>query len=126
MIKHIINTDQAPAPIGPYSQAVAYGNLMFVSGQVALNPDSGEMMRDSVEAETKRVMANIIAILEAAGSNLDKVVKTNIFLTDLNDFVTVNTVYGSYFAGKFPARETIQVSRLPLDARVEISVIAGI
>jgi 2-iminobutanoate/2-iminopropanoate deaminase len=122
--KHILLTDKAPAPIGPYSQGVQTGNLLFLSGQIAIHPESGEMVMDSIEAETHQVMKNIQALLSAANADFTQVVKTTIFLKDMNDFARVNAVYGSYFDKDFPARETVQVSRLPRDVNVEISMIA--
>ena len=125
MQKNIIQTNEAPAAIGPYSQAVNAGNLLFVSGQIPLNPKTGNLITDDVEEETHRVMKNIEAILEAANATFHNVVKTTIFLKSMDDFAKVNAVYASYFTGNFPARETVEVSRLPKDARVEISVIAA-
>lgn len=119
-----IETKHSPAPIGPYSQAVVSGNFVFVSGQVGKNAVSGAMITDTIKNETKEVMNNVKAVLEAAGSSLSKVVKTTIFLTNMDDFAQVNEVYGSFFTGNYPARETVQVSRLPLNANVEISVTA--
>ncbi|MDX2002450.1 MAG: RidA family protein [Chitinophagales bacterium] len=125
MKKNIIITDKAPAPIGPYNQAVSYNGLLFISGQIPLNPATGNMVTDSIEAETKQVMDNLQAILTEAGMDFPHVMKTTIFLTDMNDFPKVNEVYGAYFPeGEAPARETVQVSRLPKDSRVEISMIA--
>lgn len=124
MSKKIVFTDKAPAPIGPYSQAVIAGNLVFVSGQIPLNPLTGELVNTSVKDEARQVMSNLQDVLQAAGSDFSKIVKTTIFLKDMNDFSTVNEVYGSYFSGDFPARETVEVARLPKDVRVEISVIA--
>ena len=126
MQKNIIETTQAPAAIGPYSQAVKTGNLLFVSGQIPLNPQTGTLITDGIEAETHQVMKNLQAILTAAGTTLEAVVKTTIFLKNMDDFANVNTVYASYFTGNYPARETVEVSRLPKDARVEISVVAAI
>jgi 2-iminobutanoate/2-iminopropanoate deaminase len=123
-MKKIWNTNSAPAPIGPYSQAVSAGNMLFLSGQIAIDPLSGNLIQDSVEAETRQVMANIAALLKEAGSSFDKVLKTSIFLMDMGDFPKVNEVYGSYFTGDFPARETVQVAGLPKGVRVEISMIA--
>lgn len=125
MQKNIIETTQAPAAIGPYSQAVKTGNLLFVSGQIPLNPHTGTLITDGIEAETHQVMKNLQAILTAAGTTLEAVVKTTIFLKSMDDFANVNTVYASYFTGNYPARETVEVSRLPKDARVEISVVAA-
>lgn len=124
MNKEIINTGEAPAPIGPYSQAVWAGNLLFCSGQIALNPKDGSLDTADIQTETKRVMENIGAILRAAKLDFSAVVKTTIFLKDMNDFAAVNAVYGSYFKEAFPARETVQVSMLPKNVNVEISVTA--
>jgi 2-iminobutanoate/2-iminopropanoate deaminase len=126
MKKNIIETTQAPAAIGPYSQAVQTGNLLFVSGQIPLDPATGNLLTDGIEPETHRVMKNIEAILEAANCSFHSIVKTTIFLKSMDDFAKVNAVYASYFSGNFPARETVEVSKLPKDARVEISVIATI
>ena len=123
-MKTIIVTKNAPTPIGPYSQGVKSGNLIYVSGQVAKDPVTGNMITDTIESETRKVMENIRGILVEAGSKLDNVVKTTIFLTNMDDFAKVNEVYGSFFSGNYPARETVQVSRLPLNVNVEISVIA--
>lgn len=123
-MKTIINTSNAPAPIGPYSQAVAAGNLLFVSGQIALDAQTGELVLDDITTETKKVMENLKAILTEAGTNFTSIVKTTIFLKDMGNFATVNEVYGSYFTEKFPARETVQAAALPKNVNVEISVIA--
>jgi 2-iminobutanoate/2-iminopropanoate deaminase len=123
-MKTIINTNNAPAPIGPYNQAVATGNLIFVSGQIPMDAATGEIISSDVKAETKKVMENIGAILTEAGSDFDQIIKTSIFLTDMQTFAQVNEVYGSYFTANFPARETVQVSALPKGVNVEISVIA--
>jgi 2-iminobutanoate/2-iminopropanoate deaminase len=122
----IITTSGAPAPIGPYSQAVKAGNLLFVSGQIALDPDSGQLVSGSIEEETRQVLANISAILKEAGAGWQNIVKTTIFLKDMNNFPRVNETYGEMFSGDFPARETVEVSRLPKDVNVEISVIAAL
>jgi 2-iminobutanoate/2-iminopropanoate deaminase len=122
-MKKIITSKDAPAPIGPYSHAVLNNGTLYVSGQVG-KKSSGEMMTGDIRTETRQVMDNIGAILKEAGMQFEEVVKTTIFLKDMNDFATVNEIYGSYFSGNFPARETVQVSRLPLDVNVEISVIA--
>ena len=124
MSKKIINTTEAPSPIGPYSQAVSHNGLLFISGQIPLMPDSGMMVAGNIEEQTIQVMNNLNSILKAAGSDFENVVKTNIFLKDMNDFPKVNEVYGSYFSKNFPARETVEVSRLPKDCNVEISMIA--
>ncbi len=123
-MKTIINTNNAPSPIGPYSQAVQFGNMLFVSGQIAINPATGELDLSNIENETHQVMKNIGAILTEAGINYSHIIKTGIFLKDMNQFAAVNEVYGSYFSSDFPARETVQVSRLPKDVNVEISVVA--
>jgi 2-iminobutanoate/2-iminopropanoate deaminase len=123
-MKKVINTNNAPAPIGPYSQAVAANGFLFVSGQIPSNPATGEIVSDNVKAEAKQVMENIKAILTEAGLNFSNVVKTSIFLTDMGDFAQVNEVYGTYFSDQFPARETVQVAALPKNVNVEISVIA--
>jgi 2-iminobutanoate/2-iminopropanoate deaminase len=123
-MKAIINTTNAPAPIGPYSQAVAAGGLLFVSGQIPMNPTTGEIISADIKAETTMVMANLKAILSEAGISFDQIIKSTIFLTDMGTFAQVNEVYGSYFTANFPARETVQVSALPKNVNVEISVIA--
>ncbi|RYZ93844.1 MAG: RidA family protein [Sphingobacteriaceae bacterium] len=123
-MKTIIKTQNAPDPIGPYSQAVKAGGFLFVSGQVAITPPNGELVLDNIKAEATRVMENINAILTEAGLNFTHVVKTNIFLRDMQDFAQVNEVYGSYFTDNFPARETVAVLGLPKNVNVEISVVA--
>ena len=120
----IINTPNAPAPIGPYNQAVWAGNLLFVSGQIALDAQTGELVMTDLATETHKVMSNIKAILTEAGIGFEAIVKTSIFLKDMGDFAQVNEIYGSYFTGNFPARETIQVAALPKNVNVEISVTA--
>jgi 2-iminobutanoate/2-iminopropanoate deaminase len=125
MEKTIIQSTKAPAPIGPYSQAVKAGNFLFASGQIALDPNTGALVIGTIETETHQVMKNIEAILDEAGMSFDNVVKTTIFLMDMNNFTNVNAVYSSYFKDKFPARETVQVSGLPKGVNVEISVIAA-
>ena len=123
-MKEVINTTNAPAPIGPYSQAVNAGNLTFISGQIALNALTGELELADIKTETAVVMENLKAILKAASLDFTNIVKTSIFLKDMNNFSLVNEVYGTYFSGAFPARETIEVSGLPRGVNVEISVIA--
>ncbi|NQW43281.1 MAG: RidA family protein [Bacteroidetes bacterium] len=123
MEKKIILTSTAPAPIGPYSQAVMVGNTLYCSGQIALNT-KGDIVNDSIQAQVKQVMKNIGALLKAAQMDYSNIVKTSIFLTDMDDFAKVNEIYASYFTSNFPARETIQVSALPKKVNVEISVIA--
>ena len=120
----IINTENAPAPIGPYNQSVRTGNLLFISGQVPFIAETMELVTASVEAETHQVMKNLKAILNKAGLDLSNIVKASIFCKDLNDFTRINEVYGSYFNENYPARECVEVSRLPKDVNVEISVIA--
>lgn len=124
MNKSIVQSENAPRPIGPYSQAVRVGNLLFISGQVALDT-AGNLHTSSIEEETRQVMANLQEILKSAGGDFSHVVKTTIFLSDMNDFARVNEVYGGYFKSQAPARETVQVSRLPKDVHVEISCIAA-
>ncbi|KQN34007.1 reactive intermediate/imine deaminase [Pedobacter sp. Leaf41] len=123
-MKKIITTTNAPAPIGPYSQAVKAGNFLFVSGQVAINPENGELNLVNIEEETHQVMRNLKAVLLEAGLSFDNVVKSTIFLSDMGTFAQVNEIYGQYFTADFPARETVQVSVLPKNVNVEISVIA--
>lgn len=126
-MKKVITSNNAPLPIGPYSHGNLVsisGNMLFVSGQVAKDAKTGELTLGDIKSETKKVMQNINAILTDGGMDFTNVVKTTIFLTDLNNFASVNEVYGSFFTGNFPARETVEVSRLPLDVNVEISVIA--
>jgi 2-iminobutanoate/2-iminopropanoate deaminase len=122
-MKTIINTTNAPAPIGPYSQAVAAGGLLFVSGQIPMNPANGEIVTTGITDEAKLVMENLKGILDEAGVGFDSIVKTTIFLTDMQTFAQVNEVYGSYFTSNFPARETVEVAGLPKGVNVEISVI---
>lgn len=121
----VINSNQAPAPIGPYNQAIEYNGLVYCSGQIALDPEHGHLVLDSIEAETHQVMKNIQAILTEAGLTFNHLIKTTIFLSDMNLFATVNEIYASYFDGHFPARETVAVLGLPKGVHVEISVIAG-
>jgi len=124
-MKTIITTKNAPAPIGPYNQAILSGNTLYTSGQIAINPDSGELVLDDIKKETVQVMRNLGAVLEAANMNFDNVIKSSIFISNMNDFNIINDVYGSYFDdASAPARETVQVARLPKDVNVEISVIA--
>ena len=124
-MKKIIFTENAPAPIGPYNQAVLTGNTLYTSGQIAINPATGELVTTNIEVETAQVMENMKAVLAAAGMRFENVIKTSIFIMDMNDFGTINTVYGSYFNEKTaPARETVQVACLPKNVNVEISMIA--
>ena len=126
MPKTVITTGNAPAPIGPYNQAILAGNFLFISGQVCLDPVSGELRNKDIQEETHQVMHNLKAILQEAGVDFGHVVKTTIFLTDMKQFGEVNQVYGKYFERDFPARETVQVSALPRSVNVEISMIAMI
>ncbi len=124
-MKKIITTSEAPAPIGPYNQAVLSGNTLYTSGQIALNPETGQLVLDDIKTETKQVMENLKAVLDAADMTFDNVVKTSIFISDMNNFVQINDIYGSYFDdASAPARETVQVACLPKDVNVEISMIA--
>ncbi len=123
-MKEIIATDQAPRAIGPYSQAVRAGNVIFASGQIPIDPATGEFVAGGVAEQTEQVMRNITAVLEAAGSGLNQIVKTTVFLADMNDFTAMNEVYARFFPETPPARATIQAARLPRDAKVEIEAIA--
>lgn len=123
-MKSIVSTTDAPAAIGPYSQAVKIGNFVFTSGQIPINPATGQVITGSVEEQAKLVLNNLKAVLEAAGSGLDKVVKTTVFIKDMNDFAAVNTVYATFFAAEAPARSCVEVARLPKDVLVEIEAIA--
>jgi 2-iminobutanoate/2-iminopropanoate deaminase len=120
-------TESAPAPIGPYSQAVSFKGLVFVSGQIAIHPDSGNLINENIEKETHQVMQNLMAVLAAADCTFDNVVKSSIFLKNMDDFAVVNRIYDKYMKsdGHFPARETVEVAKLPKNANVEISMIAG-
>jgi 2-iminobutanoate/2-iminopropanoate deaminase len=124
MSKTIINTSNAPDPIGPYNQAILTGSMLFISGQVCIDPTTGELKNKDIQEETHQVMHNLKAILQEAGMDFSDVVKTTIFITDMHQFGEVNTVYGKYFESDFPARETVQVSALPKFVNVEISMIA--
>jgi len=125
MDKTIVTTAQAPAPIGPYNQAIQTGNFLFISGQVCIDPSTGNLKNKDIQEETHQVMHNLKAILHEAGMDFSNVVKTTIFITDMNRFAEMNEVYGKYFTDKFPARETVQVSALPKFVNVEISMIAA-
>jgi 2-iminobutanoate/2-iminopropanoate deaminase len=127
MKRQIITTNRAPAPVGPYQQAVRTGNLVFTAGQIPINPETNEVLTGSVEEQTRQVLENLKALLEAAGTSLDRAVKTTVFLRDMNDFPKMNSVYATYFtAATAPARSTIQVARLPRDVAVEIEAIAEV
>ena len=123
-MKNIINTSAAPSPIGPYSQGVLAGNTLYVSGQIAINPENGKMVQQNISEETRQVLRNIDAILKEAGMNFSNVVKTSIFLKNMGDFSTINEIYAAHFTENFPARETVEVAKLPKEANVEITVIA--
>ncbi|CAL2055612.1 RidA family protein [Tenacibaculum sp. 190524A05c] len=124
-MKKIINTSKAPAPIGPYNQAVLSGNTLYTSGQIAINPETGELVLDDIKTETKQVMENMKAVLDAGGMTFENVIKTSIFISDMNNFSQINEVYGSYFNDEnAPARETVEVANLPKFVNVEISMIA--
>jgi len=124
-MKSIIHTPNAPRAIGPYSQAVRYGDLLFVSGMLGMDPKTGELAGPDVEAQAVRVLENLEAVIDAAGMNLENVLKSTVFLKDMDDFAKFNEIYGRYFKEAPPARETVQVARLPRDAAIEISVICG-
>ncbi|TWI99963.1 2-iminobutanoate/2-iminopropanoate deaminase [Mucilaginibacter frigoritolerans] len=123
-MKTVVYTQNAPEPIGPYSQAIIAGNFVFASGQIAINPATGNLVLDDIKAETKQVMENIKAILITAGIDFGHIIKTTIFLMDMQNFAQVNEIYGTYFKGDFPARETVQVAGLPKGVNVEISITA--
>ncbi len=125
MGKIIITTSNAPAPIGPYNQAILAGDTLYISGQICINPETGELKNRDIQDETHQVMHNLKAILKEAEMDFNNVLKTTIFITDMNQFSQVNEVYGRYFENKFPARETVQVSALPKFVNVEISMIAA-
>lgn len=125
MSKDVISTSKAPAAIGPYSQAIRWGQVLFVSGQIPIDPATGQIVAGDIETQTERVLKNLAAILEAAGSSLSQVLKTTVYLKDLEEFVRMNEVYARFFGEQPPARATVQVARLPRDVRVQIEVIAG-
>ena len=124
-MKEKIATPEAPQAIGPYSQAIAYGDFLFVSGQIAIDPKTGNLVEGEIEDQTDQVLKNLAAIISAAGMSLNNVVKCTCFLKDMNDFAKFNAVYANYFGESLPARETVEVSRLPKDVRVEVSAICG-
>ena len=123
-MKQVIHTDSAPAAIGPYSQAIQIGDLLFVSGQVPIDPSTGAIVEGDIKAQAQQSLNNLKAILNAAGTNMGAVVKTTVFLADMNDFAAMNEVYAQFFQEPFPARSAVQVARLPKDAKVEIEAIA--
>lgn len=124
MIREIINTEKAPAAIGPYSQAVRCGDFVFTSGQIPINPETGELVAGGIREQAEQVIKNLEAVLEAAGSSLDKVIKTTVFIKDMNEFAALNEVYSGFFSSSLPARSTVEVARLPKDVQVEIEAIA--
>ena len=125
-MKRVVKTEKAPQAIGPYSQAISAGGFLFASGQIPIDPRTGEFVAGGVAEQTEQVLRNLTAVLEAAGTTLDRVVKTTVFLADMNDFAAMNEVYGRYFTGNPPARATVEAARLPRDARVEIEAIAEV
>ena len=126
MAKEVVSTAAAPAAIGPYSQAIRVGNLLFVSGQIPLDPATGELVAGDIRVQTRQVLTNLSAIVDAAGSSLARVAKTTVYLRDLSEFAAMNEVYAEFFGGEPPARSTVQVARLPRDAAVEIDLIAEV
>lgn len=126
MVKEVISTSKAPGAIGPYSQGIKFGNLLFISGQTPLNPETRQIVEGDVQAQTRQCLENIKAILEAAGTNLDNVLKTTVFIKDMNSFGKINEIYAQYFTKNQPARSCVEVARLPMDVLVEIEVIAYI
>jgi reactive intermediate/imine deaminase len=126
MTRNIVQTDEAPAAVGPYSQAVRHGNLVFLSGQVALDPSSGKLVDGGIDAQTRQVFTNLQAVCRASGGSLDDVVKLNIYLTDLGHFATVNGIMAETFSAPYPARATIGVAALPLGAQVEMEAVLGL
>lgn len=124
MHKEIISTDKAPAAVGPYSQGVYAGSLVYTAGQIPLDPNTGKLVEGDIQAQTRQVIHNLKAVLEAAGSSLENVVKTTVFLDDMDDYAAVNEVYGSFFGESAPARSAVQVAALPLGARLEIEAVA--
>jgi 2-iminobutanoate/2-iminopropanoate deaminase len=125
-VKQIISTENAPGAIGPYSQAIKAGNMVFCSGQIPINVETGEFVSEDVAGQTRQVLKNLSAVLEAAGTGLNNVVKTTVFLADMNDFAAMNEIYAEFFKENKPARATVQAAKLPRDARVEIECIAAV
>ncbi len=124
MDKQVVHTDQAPKALGPYSQAIRAGMFIFCAGQTPIDPATGNLVEGGIEAQTRRVLQNLGAVVQAAGTSMDRVVKTTVFLLDMNDFQKMNAVYAEFFPANPPARSTVQVARLPKDARVEIELVA--
>ena len=120
---NVVKTDKAPAAIGPYSQAVKLGDMVFTSGQIPINPATGEVVTGGIEAEARQVLENLKAVLEAAGTGMKNVVKATVFIKDMNDFAAINKIYGEYFAAPYPARSCVQVAKLPKDVGVEIEAV---
>ena len=125
-MKEIISTDKAPAAIGPYSQAVKTGNLMFTSGQIPIDPATNTLVEGGIEVQARRVMENVKAILAARGAGMDQIVKTVVFIKDMNDFAKVNEIYAEYFTGNYPARSCVEVARLPKDVLIEMEAVAEV
>ncbi|HHB79632.1 MAG TPA: RidA family protein [Saprospiraceae bacterium] len=126
-MKKVINTPNAPLPVGPYSQAISFGNIAFVSGQVPINPETNELVRDTIENETTQVLKNIGAILKEMNASFDNVLKVSVFVKDMGQYAQINEVYARFFSGEAPpARELVEVARLPLDVNIEMSVIVGV
>jgi len=123
-VRQVVRTENAPEPVGQYSQAVVVGNLVWTSGQIGIDPQTGKLVSGGIETETEQVLKNLVAVLAAAGSGLDRVIKTTIFISDMNEFARVNAIYARYFQEPYPARSTVQVSALPKGAAVEIEVVA--
>lgn len=123
-MRQVVRTENAPEPVGQYSQAVVVGNLVWTSGQIGIDPQTGKLVSGGIETETEQVLKNLVAVLAAAGSGLDRVIKTTIFISDMNEFARVNAIYARYFQEPYPARSTVQVSALPKGAAVEIEVVA--
>lgn len=124
-MKHVINISGAPAPIGPYNQAILHNNMLYISGQIAINPNTGKLEDETIETETHQVMKNLGALLKEVGWNYSNLIKCSIFIKDMGQFSIINDIYASYFESDFPARETVQVSCLPKNVSIEISAIAG-
>lgn len=124
MAKQVISTDRAPAAIGPYSQAIKAGNTLYTSGQIPIDPSTGEVVSGGIEAQAKQVLENLKAVLEAAGAGMENVVKTTVFIKSMDDFAAINKIYGEYFGAPFPSRSCVEVARLPKDVGVEIEAIA--
>ena len=125
-VREAVSSPSAPKAIGPYSQAIRAGSLLFVSGQIPIDPDTGDLVQGDIAQQTHRVFGNLKAILEAAGASFDNVVRTTVYLADMNDFAKVNEIYATYFSSPAPARATVQAARLPRDSRVEIDLIAAL